>query len=108
MGIFQFWGAREPDREMARKQSKPDSANVDAWARQLKAAMKDAEAFKALYASFASTKDLSAGEAIEVAHKVTGIRPKTKKQAVTSIGQEQLRLAHAKAKAESAAKARTW
>lgn len=109
MGIFQLWGSREADDDMARRQQKQlDSAKVDAWAHDLKASMSDAEAFAAVYAALACDKSLLTAEIVEISFRVTGTRAKTKKQALASIGQQRLRLAHARAKSASALKTRTW
>jgi hypothetical protein len=111
MGIMQLWGGRDDtDEDMARANARVlDAAKVASWVRQLKATLKDADAFKEVYTSIADDKTLSAQEVIEIAYGFAGgKRAKNKKSALASIGQERLRASHAKRKAESAAKARTW
>ncbi len=109
MGIMQLWGGRDTDDEMARAKTRTlDSMKIETLVRQLKSTVRDTDAFKAVYSSIASDKTLSTAEAIEIAYKFAGARQKTKKAALASIGQERLRVSHAKAKAESAAKSRTW
>lgn len=109
MGIFQLWGSRGADDDMARRQQKqPDAAKIEARARELKAALSDTDAFAAVYGALNTDKALLTAEAIEIAYRVTGTRAKTKKEALACIGQKRLRLAHAKAKSASAQKTRTW
>lgn len=109
MGILHFWSDEETDEDMARaKRRQVDAAKIDLWVSQLKKALKDADAFKAVYGAMDADGELSSAEIVEIAHKFTGSRTKTRKAALGSIGQERLRVAHAKAKGESAAKTRTW
>ncbi len=110
MSMLSSWGFRqEPDQVMARTARPIDIARVDGLVSQLKLTVRDPEAFKTVYAALLADKSLSANEAIEVAYKfIGGFRQKSKKAALAAIGQERLRLAHATAKAESAAKTKTW
>ena len=110
MGIMQFWGGHEADEDMARAKARLlDAAKIDSWVLQLKSTLMDADAFKSVYTAIADDKSLSAPEVIEIACKfASGARVKTKKAALAAIGQERLRIAHAKRKGESAAKTRTW
>jgi hypothetical protein len=109
MGIFQLWSSRGAEDDMARNSRKqPDSAKIDARTSELKASMANAEAFAEVYGSLNSDATLLTAEAIEIAHRITGMRAKTKKQALASIGQQRLRLTHAKAKGASAQKTKTW
>lgn len=106
MGIMQLWlGGQEADDDMARAEARPlDAAKIDSVVRQLKLAVADAHEFR----SVAEDRSISGPELIEIAHRFAGIRAKTKKAALTAIGQERMRMVHAKAKAASAAKTKTW
>jgi hypothetical protein len=110
MAIFRSWaGEEEAAEDMACAKRPLDLAKVDELVRQLKLSVKDPLAFKSVYTELLENKSLGAQEAIEIAHRfVGGFRHKSKKAALAAIGQERLRLAHAKAKGESAAKTRTW
>lgn len=108
MGIMQLWGGHDTDEDMARASKRTlDAAEVDTWVEQLKSSLKDTKAFKAVYSGLVDTT-LSAADVIEIAFRFTGAKAKTKKAAMTAIGQERLRVSHARAKGESAAKTRTW
>lgn len=110
MGIMQLWGGHGTDEDMARANTrKLNTVKIDAWVQQLKLAVRDPEAFKRLLASIESDRALSAAEVAAIAQGFAGgASPKNKKAAIATIGQERLRLSHAKAKGESAAKTRTW
>jgi hypothetical protein len=112
MGIMQLWGGHDTDEDedMARANARPlDKVKVDAHVQQLKLAVRDPDAFKRLLTAIDADKTLSAAEVAAIAQGfVGGVKPKSKKAAITAIGQERLRLSHAKAKGESAAKTRTW
>ena len=110
MGIMQLWGGHDTDEDMARANARPlDKVKVDALVQQLKLAVRDPDSFKRLLSSIESDRALSAAEIAAIAQGfVGGVRPKSKKAAIAAIGQERLRLSHAKAKGESAAKTRTW
>jgi len=111
MGIFQAWlGGREEDDGMARAKAQPlDAAKIEMHVQRLKLAARDGDAFKLASVALAEDKSLASPELIEIAHRFAGgLRPKTRKAALTAIAQERLRLAHALAKGESAAKARVW
>lgn len=110
MGIMQLWGGHDTDEDMARANARPlDKVKVDAFVQQLKLAVREPEAFKRLLTSIESDRALSAAEVLAIAQAfVGGTKPKNKKAAISAIGQERLRLSHAKAKGESAAKTRTW
>jgi hypothetical protein len=102
-------GEQETTEDMSRATKPLDTTKVDERVRQLKLTVKDPPAFKSIYIALLADKSLSAQEAIEIAHRfVGGFRHKSKKAALAAIGQEQLRLAHSKAKGEAAAKSRTW
>ena len=111
MGIIGNWlGGHEADEDMARANARPlDSARIEALVQQLRLTVKDADAFKPVYSAIALDTTLSAQDVIAIAQMfVGGTKPKSRKAALTAIGQERLRLSHAKAKGESAAKTRVW
>ncbi len=110
MSMLQSWALKNEEAEdMARNARPIDIAKVDGLVAQLKFTVKDPDAFKPVYTALVADKSLTAQEAIEIANKfVGGFRQKSKKAALAAIGQERLRLAHSKAKGESAAKTRTW
>lgn len=110
MGIMQLWGGHDTDEDMARANSRPlDQIKVDALVQQLKLAVRDPGSFKRLLASIESDRAITAAEIALIAQGFAGgAKPKNKKAAIAAIGQERLRLSHATAKAESAAKTRTW
>jgi hypothetical protein len=100
---------QETAEDMARARRPLDTAKIDELVAQLKHTVKDPDAFKSVYTALLTDKSLTAQEAIEIAFGfVGGFRKKSKKAALAAIGQERLRLAHSKAKGESAAKTRTW
>lgn len=100
----------EADDVMARASAKLlDSEKIDSLVERLKRSVRDAEAFKSVVSSIDDDKSLSAAEVIELSRRfVGGTKPKSRKAALTAIGQERLRLSHARAKAATAAKSRTW
>jgi hypothetical protein len=108
--MFGSWsGEQEAAEDMARVTRPLDMAKVDGLVQQLKLTVKDPVAFKSVYTTLLADKSLGAQEVIEIAYRfVGGFRHKSKKAALAAIGQERLRLAHSKAKGESAAKSRTW
>ena len=110
MSMLQSWSFKqEAAEDMARAARPLDTARIEELVAQLKLAVKDSDAFKSVYTELLADKSLTAEEAIEIAYRfVGGFRKKTKKAALAAIGQERLRLAHSKAKGESAAKTRTW
>jgi len=110
MGIMDFLGGREVDETMARSNAPPlDAAKIDYYVIRLKAAVYDRTAFDSLYAALIADKGVSVGEMIEIARNFThGVNSKSKKDAILAIGQERMRLAHAKSKAASAAKSKSW
>ncbi len=110
MSILQLWALKqEAAEDMARATRPLDTAKVEELVAQLKLAVKDSEGFKSVYTELLADKSLTAQEVIEIAYRfVGGFRKKSKKAALAAIGQERLRLAHSKAKGESAAKTRTW
>lgn len=110
MSILQPWAFKQEfSEDMARATRPLDAAKVDELVAQLKLTVKDPDAFKSVYTALLADKSLTAQEAIEIAYRfVGGFRQKSKKAAFAAIGQERLRLAHSKAKGESAAKTRTW
>ena len=95
---------------MARTSSRPlDIKLVDEFVSRLKASLNDTDDFKEVYGSMCDHPTLSAQEIIEVAYRfLGGLKPKSRKAALTSISQERLRLTHAKAKGETAARSKTW
>lgn len=110
MDMFDEQVGREAGDDMARTSTKPiDNDLVDGFVSRLKRDVSNGEEFKVVMAEIADHASLSAVEIIEIAHRfVGGLKPKSRKAALTTISQERLRLSHAKAKAETAAKARTW
>jgi|GEM_PF-5881096 len=109
MGIFSFrLGGRGAENDMARANARPvDTAKIRALVDRLDETASDAKAFKALLAQLTSDKTISSQELIMVAQAFAGRKPKSRKDAMTAIAQERLRLSHAKAKGESA-KTRVW
>jgi hypothetical protein len=109
MGMLGWLGGREAE-DMARATSRPlDAAKINGYADRLKASVRDATAFDVAFAELVDDSSLSAQEVIGIAHAfVGGARPKTKKSALASIGQERMRVAHAKSKGDSASKAKMW
>jgi AAA domain len=55
-----------------------------------------------------ASKTLSAAEVIGIASQLVGSKPKSRKAALTDMAQERLRVSHAKAKGDRAAKTRLW
>lgn len=111
MSIFsRIWTSSEADDDMARAGAKPmDLKRIDALVDQLKKTVRDADDFNSVVTSMDGDKSLSATEIMEVSRRfVGGIKPKSRKAAITALGQERLRLSHARAKAATAAKSRTW
>lgn len=111
MGIITAWlSGAEAEDAMVRANKRPlDTAKIDALVQQLKLSVRDAEAFNSVYTSITDDRTLTAGEVIEIAFGfLGGHRPKGKTAALAAIGQERVRIAHAKAKGDSAAKARVW
>src|SRR5579864_2594152 len=110
MSMLLSWAFKQESAEdMARAARPIDSAKVDELVSQLKLTVDDPEAFKSVYTELLTDKSLTAQETIEIAYRfIGGFRKKSKKAALAAIGQERLRLSHAKAKGESAAKTRTW
>jgi len=86
-----------------------DSEKIDGFVDQLKQAAHDADNFKVVVSLITKDKSLSAAEVIELSQRFTGgPKPKSRKAAITALGQERLRLSHGEAKAATAAKSRTW
>jgi hypothetical protein len=111
MGMFSSWlGGGEAEDYMARSNTKPlDTAKIDDMVRRLRNAVRDANSFRSVQESIAADKTLSAQEVIAIASSFAGgVKAKSKKAALTAIGQERVRVSHAKAKGESAAKNRAW
>jgi hypothetical protein len=111
MSIFsRIWNSSEADDEMARASARPlDIEKIDALVDQLKQSVRDAEMFKSVVTSIDDDKSLSSAEIIEISRRfVGGTKAKSRKAAITALGQERLRLSHARAKAATAAKSRTW
>ena len=111
MGMLGTWlGGREADEDMARAKTKlTDATKIDAVVKQLKLTVKNVDAFKSVQASILADETLSAQDVIAIAFGfVGGTKPKSRKAALVAIGQERLRVSHAIAKGESAAKTRTW
>lgn len=97
------------DDEMARAKKPLDEAKVDDLVQKLQTSLTDAEDFRQIYLSIVNNDKLSTLEVVSIAHKfVGGQKPKSRKAALTAIGQERLRLVHAKAKSATAAKSKTW
>jgi hypothetical protein len=101
---------RETDEDMAHAKAKPlDDVRIDEHVQHLRRTIKDGPAFKLVYESLVNDQRLSAQDVIAIAYKfVGGKRPPTRKAALTTIGQERMRVSHAKSKAASAAKSTTW
>ena len=96
--------------EMARATTRPaDQQKIDAWVSRLRLAARDNAVFGTLFSELETDATLQASEVVAIAHKFSGgSKPKSRKAAITAIAQERQRQAHAKAKGESAAKARVW
>jgi hypothetical protein len=98
------------DDDMVRMSVQPgDVARVDSLARRLRSAVRDPAAFALALEELKSDREFTAREVAMVAQVfIGGPLPKTRKAALTAIGQERLRLSHAAAKGASAARARAW
>ena len=110
MGMLGWLGGREAGEDMARAKAGPiQAARVDEIVGQLKSTVGNADAFSRVYGALAEDASLTTQDVIAVAHKfVGGAKPKTKKVALIAIGQEWMRVSHAKSKTESAAKTKLW
>lgn len=111
MSIFtRIWSGSEADEEMARASAKAlDNEKIDTHVGQLKKLVRDAEALQSAIDSLDGDTALSANEIVEISHRfLGGKKPKSRKAAIAALGQERLRLSHARAKAATAAKSRTW
>jgi hypothetical protein len=95
---------------MARSKKPPvDDAKIDAWVARLKLAARDAAQFDTVFGEIEGGELLGSAEIVAIAQKFAGgSKPKSKKAALLAIAQERQRLAHSKAKGESAAKTRVW
>lgn len=108
MGMLDWFGGHESE-DMPRAKARPlDMAKIDQHVRSLKAAVRDGDAWKPTYAALVDDKSLTTQEVIAIAESFVGLRPKSKKAALTAIGQERMRVSHAKSKGDSAAKTRVW
>ena len=103
-------GGRDTGDEMARARTQAiDSARISQLADELRLAVTDKEIFNSVCDAIADDNTISAAEVIDIAHKfLGGSKPKSRKAALSAIRQERLRLSHAKAKGETASKAKTW
>lgn len=100
---------RDSEDDMARAKAHPrDSQKLAGIVERLRLTITDAEAFKPVFENLEADKSLTAPDVVEIAYRLLGgIRPKSRKAALTAIAQERMRLAHAKSKGESA-KIRVW
>lgn len=110
MGMLGFISGRQADEDdMAARARALNTEAIEGHLARLKATTYDREAFHAAYATLVADKSLAAGDVIELARCFTcGARVATKKAALLAIGQERSRLALAKAKVASAARAKIW
>jgi hypothetical protein len=110
MGIMDFLGGRQVGDDMAGAKARPlDAAKIEGYVSQLKRVVYDRPAFDAVFQSLIADKAVSASEMIEIARAFAhGVKVKAKKDAILAIGQERMRLSHAKSKSESATKAKGW
>ena len=111
MGMLSSWlGGNEAGEDMARASSRPlDSAKIEALAQKLRLTVNDAAAFKQVLLAVESDASMNVQEIVAIAHQfVGGLKPKSRLAALTAISQERVRVAHAKSKAASAAKAKAW
>jgi hypothetical protein len=110
MGMLDFiGGGRSDDDEMAAKSHALNAEAIERHLALLKAVTYDREAFQKAYQALVADKAMTAVDMVELARRYTcGARTPSKKAAILAIGQERSRLALAKAKAESAARAKTW
>lgn len=111
MSIFaRIWSGSEADDEMARASAKLlDNEKIDKLVGQLKKLVRDGEALQSAIDSLDADESFSAGEIVEISHRfLGGKKPKSRKAAIAALGKERLRLSHARAKAATAAKSRTW
>lgn len=99
----------DAEDDMARGKARPlDESRIDTAVRELRRVLPDPAAFKSAFEALVADKALGAADAIEIAYRLLGgIRPKSRKAALTAIAQERMRLSHAKSKGESA-KIRVW
>jgi len=111
MAIFgSIWTKRETGEDMTRAATTTaDDTRIDQLVIDLRASVRDVEAFNAVVEQIDDDASLSASDVIEISRRfVGGSRPKSRKAALVAIGQERLRKAHAEAKGARAAKSRTW
>ena len=110
MSILTAWLGRNQEDDMARSKKPPvDATKIDAWVARLRLAVRDAAQFDSVFGEVEAGELLGSAEIIAIAHKFAGgSKPKSKKAALLAIAQERQRLAHSKAKGESAAKTRVW
>ncbi|MBY0227010.1 MAG: hypothetical protein K2Q28_14495 [Hyphomicrobium sp.] len=110
MSILSAWLGRDHEDDMARsKKPVVDESKIDAWVARLKLAVRDAAQFDKVFGEVEAGELLGSADIIALAQKFAGgPKPKNKKAALLAIAQERQRLAHAKAKGDSAAKTRVW
>ena len=104
------WSANEAIDNMARVSAKHlDVEKIDSLVHQLKQTAHDADEFNAIVSAITNDKSFTVAEVIELSRRFAGgPKSKTRKAAITALGQERLRLSHGEAKAATAAKSRTW
>ena len=95
--------------EMARAGGRQvDQLKVAEIADRLRLSIANAAVFQAAIDELERDQSVTAPEVIEIAYRLLGgMRPKSRKSALTAIAQERLRLAHARSKGD-AAKIRVW
>lgn len=101
--------APDTEDDMARAKARPlDEARIAAVVQELRLTIDKPPAFKPVFEALAGDVTLSAGDIIEIAHRLLGgARAKSRKAALTAIAQERMRLSHARSKGQSA-KVRVW
>jgi hypothetical protein len=85
-----------------------DQQRIEAHVVRLKAAAVEFSWFESLVDELDDDRSLPAPALAEIARRFARRPVRNRKQAVEALMQEGLRLAHARAKAESAAKTRLW
>lgn len=110
MGMFEELTGREDGDDMARTKAREiDETLIEEFVLRLKSTLTNADEFRIAFSELNSPAVLSGPEVVEIAHRLLGgLRAKSRKAALTSISQERLRLSHAKAKSETAARSKVW
>lgn len=110
MSILLAWLRQDSEDDMAKAHKLPlDQTKIDAWVSRLKLAARDAAQFDRVFGELEQGELIGSAELIAIAQKFAGgAKAKSKRAALLAIAQERQRMAHAKAKGDSAAKTRVW